>query len=119
MHQGPSPSVFYKGNNILQAIKIKNVNNFHVISDVHLHNPQDNLTKIFIETLYSFENAENVFLLGDIFDFIAVKSPYFFDLWENVFHAFKHLKKSGVRLYFIEGNHDFGFEHFKSSFLKA
>jgi UDP-2,3-diacylglucosamine pyrophosphatase LpxH len=102
----------------VRIIKPKNILNFHVISDVHLSDPHDKLTRLFIDTLYSLENEETLFLLGDIFDFIAVKSNYFFELWENVFLAFKHLKKNGVRIFFVEGNHDFGFEHFKSPFLQ-
>lgn len=101
----------------MNILKIDEVKHFVVISDVHLRDPNDELTKLFISTLNSFQNKETVFLLGDIFDFIGVFGPYFFNLWIHVFQACKALKARGSRIYFVEGNHDFGFEHFKSPFL--
>ncbi|MES2615043.1 MAG: metallophosphoesterase [Bdellovibrionota bacterium] len=101
----------------MQILKLNPLENFIVISDVHLRDPNDNLTNLFISTLNSLSNTEAIFLLGDIFDFVAVKSNFFFKLWKNVFQALQNLKEKGVQVYFIEGNHDFGFEHFKSPFL--
>ena len=101
----------------MQILKLDKLENFIVISDVHLSDPNDKLTDLFISTLNSLPKTEAIFLLGDIFDFIAVNSTYFFNLWDNVFQTFKSLKENGIRVYFIEGNHDFGFEHFKSDFL--
>lgn len=103
----------------LQILNLKDINHFIVISDVHLRHPEEKLTQLFISTLNSFSHIDAVFLLGDIFDFIAVNSPYFFNLWKNVFQAFKNLRSKGIQVYFIEGNHDFGFEHFKSEFLNS
>ena len=102
----------------MQVLKINSCENFAVISDVHLRDPSDELTQKFIATLQSFKKEDTLFLLGDIFDFIAVGSPFFFHYWENVFSALRNLKEMGTQIYFIEGNHDFGFEHFKSDFLE-
>lgn len=101
----------------MQILKLNNIENFIVFSDVHLREPDDKLTENFISTLESLPQTDAVFLLGDIFDFIAASSPYFFKLWGSVFQAFKNLKERGVQVFFIEGNHDFGFEYFKCDFL--
>lgn len=102
----------------MQILKLKNIKTFVVISDVHLRDPDDQLTELFLDTLSSFKEIDAVFLLGDIFDFIAAKSSYFCKLWQNFFAACKNLQEKGIQVYFIEGNHDFGFEHFKSDFLQ-
>ncbi len=100
-------------------VTCNNIHNFTVISDVHLRDPHDELTEKFISTLNSIGKTDTLFLLGDIFDFIAASSPFFFKLWDNVFFTFRQLKRQGIKVYFIEGNHDFGFEHFKSDFLNS
>ncbi|WP_338636582.1 UDP-2,3-diacylglucosamine diphosphatase [Spirobacillus cienkowskii] len=107
----------------MKTIKLQIINNFIVISDVHLRNPKDENTKIFIETLDQIivENYKNkidaLFLLGDIFDFIAASKNYFLNFWKEIFDKFAQIKQLGMQIYFIEGNHDFGFEHFKSKTL--
>ncbi|MBX9839173.1 UDP-2,3-diacylglucosamine diphosphatase [Silvanigrella sp.] len=109
----------------MRTIKIKEVKNFVIISDVHLREPENHITQLFIETLDKFilekknktSELEAIFLLGDIFDFITVSKSFFIKLWENVFNKFLELKSLGISIYFIEGNHDFGFEHFHSKKL--
>jgi UDP-2,3-diacylglucosamine hydrolase len=109
----------------VRTVKLGNIDNFIVISDVHLRDPNDDITKIFINTLDKLihEKKENItkidalFLLGDIFDFITVSKNFFLNLWKEVFNKFLELRTEGVSIYFIEGNHDFGFEHFHSKKL--
>lgn len=109
----------------MRTITLKNINNFIIISDVHLQNPNDKLTTLFIralddilkEQINGTNKIEAIFLLGDIFDFITVSKNFFLDLWKIVFNKFFELKSNNISLYFIEGNHDFGFEHFHSKNL--
>ncbi|MBX9704520.1 MAG: metallophosphoesterase [Silvanigrellaceae bacterium] len=98
----------------LRNIQLENINKFIVISDVHLRHPEDPLSILFLKTLYSFESKsiDAVFLLGDIFDFISVSNDYFIKKWVSIFNCFATLRAKGIAVYFIEGNHDFGFEHF-------
>ncbi len=111
----------------MRTLNINPVKSFIVISDVHLRNPQDATTKLFLKTLddilinNNHENSktEALFLLGDIFDFIAASKNFFLEMWKEVFEKFKQLKESGIQVYFIEGNHDFGFEHFRSQKLDS
>lgn len=99
----------------MRTVYINDIDSFIVISDVHLVHPNDQLTQSFLLTLRNLKNVQALFLLGDIFDFIAGSHLFFQTFWQSVFDEFKRLKNSGVRVYFMEGNHDFGFEHFKSS----
>jgi UDP-2,3-diacylglucosamine pyrophosphatase LpxH len=81
----------------LRILKLDSIENFVVISDVHLRDPQDELTNLFIQSLLELKEVDAVFLLGDIFDFIAVSSSFFFDYWKNVFHVFQKLKSKEFR----------------------
>jgi UDP-2,3-diacylglucosamine hydrolase len=101
----------------MRTLHVKNKDNFKVISDVHLRSPDDQTTALFLHTLKNIDHVDAIFLLGDIFDFFAATN-FFFKMWENVFSAFRSLKEKGIAVYFIEGNHDFGFEYSKDSFLK-
>lgn len=103
----------------MKTITLQPPTHFAVISDVHLADPQDKTTQLFIAVIDKFVAGDTVFLLGDIFDFIAVSGSFFLRMWENVFSAFCRAKERGVALHFLEGNHDFGFEHFRSPFLDA
>ena len=109
----------------MRTVKIGEIDNFIVISDVHLRDPNDDLTKLFINTLDNLiqekkkkiTKIDAIFLLGDIFDFITVSKNFFLKLWQAVFNKFLELRSEGVSVYFVEGNHDFGFEHFHSKKL--
>ncbi len=109
----------------MRTVNLENIENFIVISDVHLRDPNDEFTQIFVNTLdklieekkKNIIKTDSIFLLGDIFDFITVSKNFFLNLWKNVFNKFLELRAQGVSIYFIEGNHDFGFEHFHSKKL--
>jgi len=78
------------------------------ISDVHLHGVDDPRTAPFAEFLLSFKGKFDVMcIVGDLFDFYyGFKSVVY---WQHLpaLAAFHELKKSGMRLVFIEGNHEF------------
>ena len=88
----------------MRTIKIKEIKNFIIISDVHLREPKNHITQLFIETLDKFilekknnkSEIEAIFLLGDIFDFISVSKSFFIKLWENVFNKFLEIKSLGI-----------------------
>lgn len=78
------------------------------ISDVHLHGVDDPRTGPFAEFLLSFiGKVDAMCLVGDLFDFYyGFKSVVY---WQHLpaLAAFHELKKSGMKLVFIEGNHEF------------
>lgn len=88
------------------------INSFVVYSDVHLREPDDNMTELFINSLSNIKDVDAVFFLGDIFDFIFNVKTYYKKRWSAVFSAFAKLHREGVKVVFVEGNHDFGFHHF-------
>lgn len=80
------------------------------VSDVHLKRPDDELSSSFLKFVTGLKgNVEHLFLVGDIFEFIDASSIFFRRLWDSVFSALQDLKANGCCIYFIEGNHDFGF----------
>lgn len=88
------------------------------LSDVHLFEPEDEATAVFLSVLQAigerqghFRDVRHVFLVGDVFEFIDGSAPFFRRLWKNVFDALAELRARDIHVYFIEGNHDFGFEH--------
>lgn len=103
----------------LRQINLGDIGSFAVISDVHLRSPSEALTKKLIETLRAQIDKDAVFLLGDIFDFVFIAKDFFENHWKNLFDAFCYLQNNGVKVVFIEGNHDFGFEHFLPKALKS
>ena len=96
----------------LPLVKLGEISQFVVLSDVHLRNPNSRSTQVFCTYLNGLTTSIHaVFLLGDIFDFIYVGSAYHVSLWQPVFTCLESLRKRGIRVYFLEGNHDFGFAH--------
>ncbi|WGL58652.1 metallophosphoesterase [Pigmentibacter sp. JX0631] len=107
----------------MRTVKIENIKSFVVISDVHLREPGDLNSKFLLETLEKIKQEhlakkiDAIIFLGDIFDFITVSKHFFIKLWINIFDKIKELKNLGMKTIFLEGNHDFGFEHFHSKKL--
>ncbi len=88
--------------------------NLIVVSDVHMRTPDDERTKAFLDFLGRIETqfkCDTLVLLGDIFDFFNARQLFYFQLWKPVFDRLRTLKEAGVRVVFVEGNHDYGFEH--------
>lgn len=78
------------------------------ISDVHLQGVDDPRTAPFAEFLRSFKGTADVMcIVGDLFDFYyGFKSVVY---WQHLpaLAAFDELRRSGMKLVFIEGNHEF------------
>lgn len=103
----------------MKTLTVPAFHSFVIFSDVHLRDPNDKVTKSFIAALKQQTEVEAVFLLGDIFDFFTASKGFFFRYWKPIFDTLHELRQQGVQIYFLEGNHDFGFEHFPSQHLKT
>lgn len=86
------------------------------VSDVHLFKPEDANTRLLIDLIGRLASDDgelgavrHLFLVGDIFEFIDASSSYFRMMWCSLFEALAELRDRGANVYFIEGNHDFGF----------
>ena len=77
------------------------------LSDAHL-NQDDIHTRSFV-ALAEKAAAENaaVFLLGDIFDLWFGRAGLTFGFQKPVISRLQELRRSGLRLYYVEGNRDF------------
>lgn len=102
----------------LRSVSLGEVQSFAAVSDVHLRNPEDVNTQIFVNFLKNLANVDVLFCLGDIFDFIFAGNTFYVHYWSIVFSAFSDLKNRGILIVFLEGNHDYGFEHFLHPSLK-
>ncbi len=78
------------------------------IADAHLRRPEDtNYRHLlrFFDTLP--ESVEVLFILGDFFDFWLGAPGIPYPQYQPVLERLQRLVRSGVRLVFLEGNHDF------------
>lgn len=85
--------------------------NLVVVSDIHMRTPDDPRALLFCSFLDQLENCDTLVLLGDIFDFINARQSFYYQLWSDVFSRLNAVRSRGVKVVFVEGNHDFGFEH--------
>jgi len=80
------------------------------VSDIHLKNAEERNGKILLRFLHSLRDKNpaelHLFLLGDIFDLWIGGSSYFANKFKDLTKALKALRAAGVRITYIEGNHD-------------
>lgn len=78
------------------------------VSDVHLKGVDDPRTRPFAEFLRGWKGkTESLFIVGDLFDFYyGFKSVVY---WQHLpaFAAIDELVRDGMRVAFVEGNHEF------------
>jgi UDP-2,3-diacylglucosamine pyrophosphatase LpxH len=91
---------------------------FIVLSDIHLRDPKEPKMQRLLNLLPGV-STEAVIFLGDIFDFIAFHKDFFILHYLSFFKACQALQERGIKVYFVEGNHDFGLEHFFKDSLKT
>lgn len=86
-------------------------------SDLHLStNSEDPANKAFLKTLYSLRTEEQIdglILLGDIFDLLVGPFGFWEHQHQRIFGELALLSKSGCKIYWCEGNHDFHISHLK------
>jgi UDP-2,3-diacylglucosamine hydrolase len=82
-----------------------------VVSDVHLRQPDDQRSQILMGLIGQLSKSTEYFVLnGDIFDFCFGDSAYFRRKFEALGAALADAVKRGVKVIFIEGNHEFHME---------
>ncbi len=84
---------------------------FFYVSDLHLLRGSDSRTELFVQFLNEVPKpGDSLVLGGDIFDmFIGNKRPFVED-FKVVLTALSELSSRGVKVYYLEGNHDFHLE---------
>ncbi|MDR2017816.1 MAG: UDP-2,3-diacylglucosamine diphosphatase [Syntrophobacterales bacterium] len=82
-------------------------------SDTHLDKTDEKKQKIVKNFLReACSDADMVFVLGDLFEFYHGHGDYIYPWFKGVADALKKLTDSGVTVYFLEGNHEFGVGRF-------
>jgi UDP-2,3-diacylglucosamine hydrolase len=78
------------------------------LADAHLASPGDSNYRLLLRFLRELEgNAETLFIMGDLFDFWLGFPSQPFRQYDAVLDALLSLTRSGCRLVYFEGNHDF------------
>ncbi|HLW57521.1 MAG TPA: UDP-2,3-diacylglucosamine diphosphatase [Bacteriovoracaceae bacterium] len=87
------------------------------ISDVHIKESGDEAEALLLKFLKHplVQQCDYVALLGDIFDLMCGPHSIYLQQFQAVFDAIDDLQKSGVKIIYIEGNHDV---HLKKLFRK-
>lgn len=91
------------------------------ISDVHIKEPGDNAEKLILEFFHHpvVQEADHIFLLGDIFDLVIGPHSQYFRRFPVFFHAVADLLKKNKQIYYVEGNHDFHLRRLFASYFKV
>jgi len=78
------------------------------ISDLHLCASRPSITQAFIRFLQNTASkAENLFILGDLFEYWAGDDDWQHEDHSVIIHSIKSLTDSGIQVFFIHGNRDF------------
>ncbi len=79
-----------------------------VISDLHVLGPQDPLYPSFLRIIREEAGpGDTLVLAGDIFDLFVGNKAVFLDRFSEFFNEVTAASIRGVRIHYIEGNHDF------------
>lgn len=78
------------------------------LADAHLVSPDEQNYRLLLRFLRDLEgNTETLFIMGDLFDFWLGFPSNPFRQYDEVLVALQSLVRSGCRLVYFEGNHDF------------
>lgn len=85
-----------------------------VVSDLHIWGPEDPLYRSLLSLLKEkAQPGDTVVLAGDVFDLFVGNKKLFLERFSEFFSALRACGERGVRLHYIEGNHDF---HLRGAF---
>ena len=78
------------------------------LADAHLLNPADSNYQRLLHFLDSQgEEIRTLYLLGDIFEFWVGYRSAVFSSYVPLLEALRRLRRQGVEIVYVEGNHDF------------
>ncbi|QEM69330.1 UDP-2,3-diacylglucosamine diphosphatase [Geobacter sp. FeAm09] len=90
------------------------------LADAHLKAPTDPNYRLLLRFLDSLKGStETLFIMGDLFDFWLGFPSHPFRQYDAVLEALGDLARSGCRIVYFEGNHDFHLGTIFSKQLKA
>lgn len=92
---------------------------FSAISDVHVKVSGDQAETLLLNFLRDpdVQSSDTIFLLGDIFDLMIGPHSQYFVRFQNYFDELKLLLSKGVKICYVEGNHDFHIHNLYKKFF--
>lgn len=82
--------------------------NLFILSDLHIWGREDPLYSSLLALLRArAQSGDTVVMAGDLFDLFVGNKPIFLERYSEFFTEIRAAGDRGVRLYYIEGNHDF------------
>ena len=93
---------------------------FSIISDVHVKKPGDSAEELLLRFLSTkdVESSDVIFLLGDIFDLMIGPHSQYLLRFQLFFDKIEKLLNKGVKICYVEGNHDFHIKKLYQAFFK-
>ena len=80
------------------------------LADAHLQNPEDPAYRDLLRFLENLpDDLDNLFILGDFFDFWPGFKDVVFNHYVPIVAALKKLSASGIKIHFFAGNHEASF----------
>ncbi len=90
------------------------------ISDAHIKGFESPAMERLCSFLMSLStDTKSVVIAGDLFDFWIGCKEFVYSDYMPVLQALKDLKNKGIKIIYVEGNHDFFMGHFFTEVLKA
>jgi UDP-2,3-diacylglucosamine hydrolase len=78
------------------------------LADAHLESPEDLNYRYLLQFLHELEgNTDTLYIMGDLFDFWLGFATNPLRQYDPVLESLEKLQRSGCRLVYFEGNHDF------------
>jgi UDP-2,3-diacylglucosamine hydrolase len=88
----------------------------YAVSDLHIWGPEDPLYRSLLSLLRDrAKSGDTVVLAGDLFDLFVGNKRVFRDRYSGFLSELAETGRRGVRVHYIEGNHDF---HLRSAFAR-
>lgn len=87
------------------------------ISDLHIKDVNDRQSNVlmgFLESLEKAPSENQLFLVGDIFDFWLSDGKAFEIAFGPLVNKIRSLREAGLKIFYFEGNHDFHIDVFWS-----
>ncbi len=80
----------------------------YIVSDLHIWGPDDPLYSVLLALIGNQAKVDDVLVLaGDVFDLFVGSKAIFKKRYSEFFSALNRAGQRGVKIHYIEGNHDF------------
>ncbi|MFQ5428089.1 MAG: UDP-2,3-diacylglucosamine diphosphatase [Thermodesulfobacteriota bacterium] len=89
------------------------------LGDAHLKGEGEAAETALIEFLQNLKEVDLLVILGDLFDFWTARNTVVERRYRDVLQALKDVKEHGVKIIYVEGNHDFSMGSFFIDELEA